>query len=410
MAIQRYPKKVRAGAITVRIYRTRSKRAASGFIYQVAWHDGTRRKLRQFTDSKDAATEAEILAADLNAGRQPGGLNRDDIDTLTTCRKLAGDISPVAALEQWRAAMDICKGNLIEAADLWRKANSGTSERLTLADAISRFKASQGKAGINVKATYKNRFEVLLAAFPGAMLANITTPQLTAFLERIPHPVTRNTSRKNLVTLWNWARRQGYIPDSVRTVAENTIRATEDDETEIGICTPDTLRQLFEIIATEHPHYLPPLTLAAFCGLRRVEVHNQQWADIDLDAGHLNVSKAKVRTPASRLVELPAAALRWLAICKNREGAICKNLSLDRIRNIGRDAGLELPENCFRHSFISYKIGLGLSKGQVATIAGTSEKQITKHYNKPSKGDVSKAWFEVTPGSTITTKAKGKTA
>jgi integrase len=402
-----YPKKVRSGAVVVRIYKTRAPRLKSGFIYQVGWNIGSGRKLRQFAAPDDALVFAQLKADTLAAGRaEATSMTSADVDLLTACREIAGDISPLQALKQWKTACDICSGNIIEAATAWRNANKGTAERITLADAVARFKAAKASAGVNVKLGYKNRFEVLQSAFPNAQLANISTQQLNRLLEQIPHPVTRNTIRKNLLTFWRWAMRQGYLPEAMHTAACKTEKAEQSDRTAIGICSPATAAELLKLIATEHHEYIAPLALAIFTGMRRGEVHNQSWSDIDLEAGTLHVTDAKPRTPADRLVEIPASGLRWLALCKNREGNLCSNLAIDRIRDIGRTAGLDLPPNCFRHSCSSYQMAIGKSAGEVATIAGTSEQQIHKHYRRPRPASEGAAWFAITPETTLTTKAR----
>ena len=96
------------------------------------------------------------------------------------------------------------------------------------------------------------------------------------------------------------------------------------------------------------------------------------------------------------------AAVAWLMLCPDRTEDVCGNLAVDRIRDIGRTAGIELPENCFRHSFITYRCKL-TSVAQVADEAGNSPAVIRKHYrnvlqdNRPMRKVEAKAWFESAP-------------
>jgi hypothetical protein len=56
---------------------------------------------------------------------------------------------------------------------------------------------------------------------------------------------------------------------------------------------------------------------------------------------------------------------------------------MEHVRKIGIAAGLHLPENCFRHSYVSFQVALTGNKSQVATWAGNSVALIDKHYRRP---------------------------
>jgi hypothetical protein len=70
---------------------------------------------------------------------------------------------------------------------------------------------------------------------------------------------------------------------------------------------------------------------------------------------------------------------------------------MERVRAIAIAAGFELPENCFRHSFISYRIAVTGDKPKVATEAGNSVAEIDRRYRVPIPEDQGKAWFAMTP-------------
>ncbi len=233
---------------------------------------------------------------------------------------------------------------------------------------------------------------------------------LSAWFDRWPDPSTRNTFRKHVVGLWRWAQRQGFLPRDVKTEAEQTDRAKEPPAKK-GIIGPDTLRDLLELIRTRHPTYIGPLAIAAFCGLRRGEVHAQRWEQIDLAARRLEVTAAKEGTPAQRHVPIPRAAVSWLMLCPERTGDVCSNLAIDRIRDIGREAGFELPENCFRHSFITYRATLTQNVPQTAEESGNSPAIIRKHYKRLMLKTTARDWFAISPdGADVVDIAEGKAA
>ena len=57
--------------------------------------------------------------------------------------------------------------------------------------------------------------------------------------------------------------------------------------------------------------------------------------------------------------------------------------AMGRVRDIGLAAGLRLPDNCFRHSYLPYPIALTGNGHQTTTRAGTSVARIDKHYRRP---------------------------
>ncbi len=176
----------------------------------------------------------------------------------------------------------------------------------------------------------------------------------------------------------------------------------------IGVIDSATFGRLLAYFRTAHPEYLGALAIAGFCGLRRAEVHAQQWVDINLDRGFVRVSKAKRNTPASRLVPLSAAAVKWLTLCDDRTDALCANLAIDRIREIARTAingktkkplFPAIPDNAFRHSYISHRVAATGNVAATALEAGNSPKIIFGHYRELFTKEEGEAWFELSPGA-----------
>jgi integrase len=393
-----FPMTIRSGPVVGKIYRSASKRTATGYLYQVAYHDGSVRRVQQFPQLAAAENFLRDTLAQLRAGRRNDAvLDGAARDLLTTAEQLAGDYTILDALRQWKAAVELTRDNLMEAARQWSRDNPSDVDAITLAEIVNRFLHDKQRQGIDVKAGYRNRLHLLVEAMPNMTIRDLTTPALNAYLNRFDNAVTRNTHRRNIVTMFTWARNQGYLPDAVRHAAQKTERASERDDKPVVLFSPAEYADVLRLIATDHPHYLAATVIAGFCGLRRAEVHNQVWADIDLSAGHLTVTKAKPRTPADRLVEIPPAALEWLLRCPNRHGNVCSNLAIDRVRDIVRTAGLACPQNGFRKSAISYRIAMGTSKGEVATWAGNSEQQINSHYRRPVPRALGEAYFALTP-------------
>jgi integrase len=244
-------------------------------------------------------------------------------------------------------------------------------------------------------------------AFGSRFLDELGEAELTPFLRGFKDPVTRNDIRKRCVTLWRWARdRKGVLPAGMTTAIERTARVKEPAR-KIGIITPDAFARCLAWIRENQPDDLAALVLAGFCGLRSDEIHGkrhdrggrQAWADIQMGRGLLNVSVAKENTPAWRLVPVCAAAVAWLGLCARRaDGMVCRSSAMEWVRKGCMSAGIGLPENCFRHSFISHRIAeTDGNKQKVATESGNSVAIIDKRYRVPLTEERGRAWFSIFP-------------
>jgi hypothetical protein len=189
---------------------------------------------------------------------------------------------------------------------------------------------------------------------------------------------------------------------------EQTERARETTAA-IGIIDPATFAVLLKYFRGHYPEHLAALVLAGFCGVRADEIHGkradrtkrQVWEHVYLDAKepYLQVSNAKENTPSMRAVPLCPAVVEWLMLCADRKGPVCEAGAMEKVRLLARDAGFSLPRNCFRHSFITYRIDVTKNKAQVALEAGNSEKEITSRYKARLALGAGKTWFSITPGN-----------
>lgn len=390
-------KTVHSGSVSVPIYKVHHKHAAGGVAFTVAWHVGGQRRWKQFTDPAAAEAKARLVASQLAAGKiDATSLTADDANTLVEVRRLANGMPPVSAMQEWRRARDLVGADLLSACEKWAQRHGGALPGKTVAEAVEEFIAAKRRQGVDTGASYERSLPALAREFGKSQLRNLSKSVLQGWLDKIAHPVSRNCMRSRVVTLFRWARDEDILPRDIQTEAERTDAAREGPM-EIGIITPETFRAVLRIIHAKAPHYLPALVLAAFCGLRRAEVHGQDWKDIELGRKFVRVTHGKKGTPARRLVPLCGAAVEWLVTYRQKEGPICANLAMDRIRDIARTAGFGLADNGFRHSFISYRVAGTGNIPETSIEAGNSVRMIHKHYRELATKTEAEAWFGITP-------------
>lgn len=315
---------------------------------------------------------------------------------IAQCRSLAGIVPLLSAMKEWAHAVQLTGGQVLQAAQAWAARNTQECRSAKVSHVLEEFLKAKTAAGKNVASDHRSTFQRIHRDLGELSIASISSTQLDVWLSQWPNPITRNTRRKRIVSLWRWAQRKAYLPRDAKTEAEMTDAAHEPAPV-VGIISVETWRRLLAFFRKAHPELLAPLVLAGFCGLRRTEIHGQEWSDIGLDLKNLRVTYAKRGTPARRMVPLCKAAVEWLSLCDAEGPLVCATLAVDGIRRIAREAGFELPENCFRHSFISHKVAGCGDIARVSLEAGNSPKEINRHYRElvsPSEGC---AWFDSYP-------------
>lgn len=408
-----WPQEITVGNVTVKVYRQAAPRSKTGFEYVMAWRGPNGRERKPFADAGIALDEAKLKAEKLNAGHiEAADMTRPDRHELVRAREIAGGVPVIAALEEWAQARELTNGAIIPAAEAWAKRHATTFARRLAAEVVDEFIAYKIGRGKRAKRTYGSKLKPVKTVFANRYLDDITTIEWSHYLSRWNDGVTSNDFRKRAVEMCRWARDvAGFLPKNVPTPVELTERAKEND-TDIGIITPATMKEVLDWIRAKHPEHLAAVVVACFCGLRSDEIQGkrddrklgdacprQTWEDIDLRQKHLNVSNAKVNTPAWRLVPICDAAIAWLRSCPGEhKGPICVPGAMEKARWVLINvAKIALPENCFRHSYISYQIAVTGDKAQVATWSGNSVKEIDKRYRRPALPATGKAWFATRP-------------
>ena len=406
--VTRWPRVISAGNAKVKIYRNAERTNAKGVAYILAWKGADGRQRQKFSSEAAAVAEARIKCAQINAGRIEGAeMTRGDRDELQAARTLTQGMPLLAVLEEWAKARQLTTGNVLAACEAWAARTGTAHKRVTVKDAVKEFLKAKTAAGKNVAIDHADSFKRMNADLGELFIDSVSSRQLDTWLSQWEHPVTRNTNRKRIVSVWRWSQRKGYLPRDARTEAEMTDAAHEPPPI-IGIINVETWTTLLNHFSKNHPQLLAALVLAGFCGLRRSEVHAQTWEDISLERKNLRVSSGKRGTPARRMVPICDAAIAWLQLCKNKKGFICPtfgykgilkpSLAIDGIRRIAKDAELPcLPENCFRHSYISHKVAGTGDIARVSLDAGNSPKEINRHYRELVSEDDGEAWFAVVP-------------
>jgi integrase len=235
------------------------------------------------------------------------------------------------------------------------------------------------------------------AKFSGE-IGELSVAVINRYLTGLTHlgPVSRNTIRRNIITMFSFAKRQGYLHPDRKTAAEQTEKFKEA-ETEIQIFTPEEMERL---LLAAHARILPLMAIGAFAGIRSAEIQRLHWEDIKWDRGHIEIAGKKAKTAARRLVPLTDNLKAWLAPWREATGLI---VPISDAPGALSDVAVKakIPggwrQNALRHSFISYRVAETGDVARTSLEAGNSPKMIFRHYREVVTGEEAKEWFSIMP-------------
>jgi integrase len=207
--------------------------------------------------------------------------------------------------------------------------------------------------------------------FGERLVSSITTEEVRTWLLGLPLAAkTRNKHRGYAGQVFNLAVDYGYVTSSpVTKIKKFRERASEEDG-EISILSAEETEHLFRAAT---PEIIPFLTLSFFCGIRRATLERLDWSEVKFAEKRAIVPRYKSKNQKRYRVTLSDNAIEWLRpyVCKNgsllapalainRPGARKGQPSVvgtrRRILEAAAKAGVTLPDNGGRHTFISMHV------------------------------------------------------
>jgi len=389
------------GTAEVRIYPFTRK---NGYKQNnICWYEGGRRRTRCFSDYGEAELIANQVSIRLANQEATGSeLRHRDIEIHHHCERLVEPhgVALVAAVEEWAAARKMAPDVSISEAIRYYVTNGPDrfAER-TMAQVSAEFVASLVAKGMSKAYVSSSRNH--LAKFTEkvtGIIAEVTVAEINGYLVGLKKlsPVSKNGIRRNVVTMFSFAKRQGYIHPDRKTAAELSEKFKEP-ETEIAIFTPGEMERL---LLNSHQRILPFLAIGAFAGIRSAEIHRLEWSDIKWDRGHIEIAGKKAKTAARRLVPLTDNLKAWLAPWREAKGDVVPiSDSPGALSDTAVKA--QIPggwrQNALRHSFISYRVSMTGDVQRTSLEAGNSPKMIFRHYREVVDEQAAKEWFSITP-------------
>jgi integrase len=226
-------------------------------------------------------------------------------------------------------------------------------------------------------------------------ISSIRVSEIEAWLRSLAIGArTRNNLRASIITLFHFARKQGYLSKGIPTEADEIAKA-KDIGGKIGIFTPAELATALTRAAGKIQLFL---ALGAFTGLRSSEVLRLEWSDINFERWIITVAPEKAKTATRRLVPVQPNLQKWLEPHRKNIGALF-NSRRDASRAIAfaKACQIQWPNNALRHSYATYRLALTADLPRVAIEMGTSPEKILRNYRELADEKTAEAWFSIAP-------------
>ena len=389
------------GPARVKIYTVNRK---DGYpMYSLYWKEGGQRKVRHLACMEEARLIAQQVTVRLTNGWSASDeVTKRELELLRHCERKAQEfgVSLTAAMDEWASA---------------RKA----AGEITLSDAVRFYAANridllavrtivqvadefvESRRGSGVTEIYVRNCKNSLKRFTDRVSGNITdvtVADINRFLKGLDGlgPVSRNGIRRNIVTMFGFAKKHGYLHPDRKTAAEQS-ETFKEPETEIEIFT---LEEMEKLLLAAHARILPLIAIGAFAGIRSAEVCRLNWEDMKWDRGHIEIAGKKAKTAARRIVPLPDNLKAWLAPWREETGPI---ITISDPSGALSDTAVkaQIPggwrQNALRHSFISYRVAETGDVARTSLEGGNSPKMIFRHYREVVTSEDAKAWFSIMP-------------
>jgi integrase len=375
---------VKRGNTTLKIYRHKSRRYKGKHyeLFTVAYRVNGKQRRKNFSRYKKAWDFASDTATALEKGRaQVLALSTADWQSYIAAKNLLRPFGiPLhEAIEEYVAT---------------RKRKKIVEQRVAgVVDELLKVKENAGLSDryIETLRTYLLRF----ANSFQTNIGSISTGAIVRWLDSLKvSPRSRNNVRQAVVTLFNFARRSGYLPKGETTEAAD-VETVRDHDGEIAILTPDQLKKL---LGKSKPLYQLYFVLAAFTGMRSAELLRLEWSEMNFEKGHIEVKARKAKTATRRLVPIQPNLAKWLEPYRGSKGKLFQSRrTVDSAIKFAKRLGIPWTANCLRHSYATYRLSMVPDAGRIALEMGNSPAKLFTNYRELDRHNHAPDWFAIEP-------------
>jgi integrase len=259
----------------------------------------------------------------------------------------------------------------------------------------------------------KSRVGKWIELFGGERLLSDVTPQeVSKDLEsrvyddkKADTKTTYNNHLGYIRSFLNWcvAPEQGYIKENPIASMKMKVKEWKDPE----YLKAKDAKALFTVLEKhkyDAPADLAYAILSFFCGMRQDEIKRVRLGDdaVRISLEHRNIRVVKCKGASKgvkpRSFTIPNTALAWMQSFDFMSAVKIKNEKFrNHLKKRAAEAGIELPKNVGRHTFITMHAAAYHDQNLLTSIAGNTDDVRRDHYDGLTFENEGKAYFEILP-------------
>jgi len=231
-------------------------------------------------------------------------------------------------------------------------------------------------------------------------VAEVQPGQIDHFLSTIPNARTRHNIKVSIGTMFSWARKKGHLPFGEAHAVERAEEIVVPTSAP-GILSPGDLEKILRTAELSRPDLVAWIALGAFAGLRSSERDRLRWEDINWSENAVPLSSDITKTSRRRVIEMGPSLRAWMDTYRQESGRICPlHNSATPMSAVALAAGVDVPHNALRHSFVTYDMLLHSDSRRTAEITGHSVDVLQSRYKAVAFKSAAVEWFSITPTPT----------
>ena len=382
-------------------------------IFTVYWRIGQRPFRKVFANEKDAEKFARDKAEALAAGRVDApSISVAAIETFQEAKRRLGPITTPLHLvaDEYASAAEKLKGTatIDQAVEFFLRNTAPARTRRTVGETLAEFIHAKTQDGVSQR--YIQDCRSRLGRFAKDFqteIALIQTKELSDWLRALRcGPRSRNNFRTLIVTLFEFARKQGYYSQERPNPAILVDRAKVRGDA-ICIYSPAELTEMLRV-ANERERIA--IAIGAFGGVRQAEIIRLRWENFNWGEEVIDLGSDQTKTASRRLVPILPALVAWIGNLRHERGPLLpfnENTGFRRLyRSIESKVNASRPEgqrdfawkpNALRHSYASYRVAVTEDVAKVSLEMGNSPQKVFSNYRKVVTKSQAAAWFAIQP-------------
>jgi len=170
---------------------------------------------------------------------------------------------------------------------------------------------------------YKKEIQHTKASFESLLqkpICDVLPSDLEPVLDKLP-PSSRNAKMRRLRTLFNIAKKRGWMGGNENPISKLDFADGKRDE--VQVFSVDEVRKLLQHALEHDLGFLPYRVFAFLCGIRpEGELERLQWSDVKIAEKTVVLRAEITKTKRKRFVDLSDNAISWLIEYQNRGGCM----------------------------------------------------------------------------------------